>query len=495
MVRTPAVAVLASLFAWFVASPWLADGPAHSAPVSDPPSAATNVSGAVYDSIGRGPLAGATVQLVGVADTVTGRVHQARTDSAGRYAVAGVAPGTYAVGFGHPKLDSLGLELSARWVQIRGGAQRMDLATPSSATIAGAICPEGTYGDSVAVLIGRLLHTEDRTPFGGAEITAAWTETVIQRNLIRQRDPEVSAVADSAGWFGMCALPSEVPLMVRAGLGTDSTGYVVMELRPGEVRATSFVIGAATRIEIGAEGAPTVAADSAITSLWRGGARLTGTVRDDRGNPVAGAHVSIWSSGRNATTSDRGAFAIDSAPGGTHTLEIRALGFVPAQRTVHLSPMEDAAIHVALGERTTTLPTVAIRGRLLYSRHLTQFEARRRSSPFGQFFTSDKLENLPRMKLSSLMMQASGVTVTGGPKPQIVMRRGSGYCMPTFYVDGVRTFMNTDEMDAWFRSDDLAGVEVYPRTALVPVEYQGLLTGCGVIGLWTRPPGVKPKKD
>lgn len=490
MFRAPVVVALASP----LAASWLAIAASRPSVDRTPPPAITNVSGTVYDSLGRTPLAGAIVQLVGTADSAEGRVYRTQSDSNGRFAVSGVTPGWYVVGFGHPKLDSLGLELSPRTVQLRGAAQRLDLATPSSATVARQVCPAGTYGDSLGVMIGRLVSTTDRAPLPGAGIIATWTETVIQRNNIHQRDPEVAATADSAGWFGMCALPSAVPLMVRAGRGDDSTGYLVVELRPGEVRAAHLTIGSATRVDVGAEGAEAVAADSAVTSRWRGESRLAGTVRDDRGAPVAGARVSIWSSGRNATTSDRGTFVIDSAPGGTHTLEIRALGFVPMQRTVHLSPSEEAAIDVSLGERTTTLPTVAIRGQLLYARHLTQFEARRRSSPFGQFFTSDKLENLPPMKLSSLMMQASGVTVTGGPRPQIVMRRGGGYCMPTFYVDGVRTFMSTEEMDMWFRSDDLAGVEVYPRTALVPVEYQGLLTGCGAIGLWTRPPSAKPRK-
>lgn len=491
MRRTPLFAALLLL----VVAPW----PSAVVAGGSLPTAITNVSGSVYDSIGRAPLAGALVQLVGVMDSVAGRVYQTRSDSAGRYLLADVPPGAYSIGFAHVKLDSLGIELSTRAVEVRGGAQRIELATPSAATIARAVCPEGTYGDSVGVLLGRILSARDRLPLPGAAITATWTETVIERNNIRQRDPEVAAAADSAGWFGMCALPAEVPLMVRAGLGEDSTGYVVVEMRPGEVRAAVFTIGEAVRTALVAAdtGIGASPSDSAIIWQWRGAARLTGTVRDDREQPVAGARVGIWSSGRHAVTSDRGVFSIDSAPGGTHTLEVRALGYVPVQRAVHLSPDTEEAVTVALGEKTTALPTVTVRGRLVYSRNLTKFEERRRSSPFGQFFTPEKLENLGAMRLSSVMMQVSGVIVSSsapGRPPQILMKRGGGLCAPSFYVDGIRTFMNTEEIDLWFRSDDLAGIEVYPRTSLVPNEYAGLLTGCGVIAVWTRPPGVKLKK-
>ena len=51
------------------------------------------VTGVVYDSIGRRPIAGVTVQLASADAPGTGRPFVAVTDSSGRYSIAGVAPG------------------------------------------------------------------------------------------------------------------------------------------------------------------------------------------------------------------------------------------------------------------------------------------------------------------------------------------------------------------------------------------------------------------
>lgn len=67
------------------------------------------LSGVVYDSVGRRPLAGAMVQVTGAAGTVIGRTASAVTDTTGRYAVAVLAPGRYVAGFFHDALDTLGL--------------------------------------------------------------------------------------------------------------------------------------------------------------------------------------------------------------------------------------------------------------------------------------------------------------------------------------------------------------------------------------------------
>lgn len=98
------------------------------------------VQGTVYDSIQGRPLAGATVQLVNAADTAGGRTHAARTDSAGRFRIAALAPGTYLGGFFHPLLDSLGFEGEQRAVRVSAGGQRLDFGLPSPATIVEAIC-------------------------------------------------------------------------------------------------------------------------------------------------------------------------------------------------------------------------------------------------------------------------------------------------------------------------------------------------------------------
>ena len=176
---------------------------------------AGTVTGTVYDSVSKKPLAGATVQFAGAADSVVGRMYSALSDSAGRYTITNMAPGNYVAGFFHPWLDSLGIQVGTRSVTVNDGNVAVPLATPSSRTIAGTFCPEGTFGDSLGMLMGRVVATRTGTPLAGAEVRAEWTETVISPNRIYQRDPEIATVADSSGWFGICLLPGDVALVVR----------------------------------------------------------------------------------------------------------------------------------------------------------------------------------------------------------------------------------------------------------------------------------------
>src|SRR5829696_6873095 len=78
----------------------------------------TLISGVVYDSIARAPLAGASVQLV-AADRSRAAAFSAITDSAGRFTIPAVVVGDYMIGFFHPMLDSLGIDQIVHRVSAR----------------------------------------------------------------------------------------------------------------------------------------------------------------------------------------------------------------------------------------------------------------------------------------------------------------------------------------------------------------------------------------
>lgn len=492
---------------------------------SAPGSRAATVTGIVYDSVSRRPLAGATVQFAGAADSVMGRMYSARSDSAGRYAISNVAPGNYVAGFFHPILDSLGIEVGTRSVTVGEGNLAVPLATPSARTIAGAFCPDGTFGDSLGMLMGRVTATRTGEPLGGAEVRAEWTETVISPSRIYQRDPEIATLADSSGWFGMCLLPGDVALMVRAATPTDTSGFVELTIPPGELRHVTFHVGGARPVTIFAAdtGVGAMPTDSTLVWARRGEARLSGVVTDPRGAPVPNVRVLVWNAARHTTTNDRGVFALDSLPGGTNTVEVRAIGYTPVKQAVQLDPEQPAQATIALGERAVTMPSITIRGQLVYSRKLLAFEHRRRTSAVGHFITPEDLEGRPFNKLSDIVAAVPAVVVSSGGLQGIAMSTsriaprltgaeapvpmgtpppgnqspqygGRAYCQPIFFVDGQRSFMTSTEIDQHFKSDEIAAVEIYTRAAQVPVEFQTQLAQCGVIALWTRPPAARIKK-
>src|SRR5438552_2559346 len=69
----------------------------------------TTITGVVHDSIGRRPLADATVQLVG-ADRGRRFGRSTISDSLGRFQLDSVTAGRYSLGFFHPVLESLGID-------------------------------------------------------------------------------------------------------------------------------------------------------------------------------------------------------------------------------------------------------------------------------------------------------------------------------------------------------------------------------------------------
>src|SRR5207249_2205281 len=104
------------------------------------------VTGVVTDSVARRPLADALVQM---AIERGSHVLTTTTNSLGVFRIDSVVPGTYIIGFFHPALDSLGIDLSPkRFVVRQAGEQRVDLAIPSASTIFAQLCKSSTPHDS-----------------------------------------------------------------------------------------------------------------------------------------------------------------------------------------------------------------------------------------------------------------------------------------------------------------------------------------------------------
>jgi hypothetical protein len=469
--------------------------------------AAATVRGTVYDSIGGRPLGGATVQLTGRADSVAGRVFSTAADSAGRYSLDAVPPGDYFAGFFHPVLDSLGVELRPAEVSVRRAIHTLPLAIPSARTLARVLCPEGTFDDTLGAIIGHVRETATGRPLAGARVTVEWNEWLIGREGIRERGREVAATANEAGWYGMCALPTEVPLIVHAvipgpdsatspGAAIDSSGYVEVTLPQAGLRPVTFLVGDARSLDILARDTAIVATgfpDTTRVSVRRGDARLAGTVVGAQNQPVPESRVAVWGTGRTATTNARGAFSLDSLPGGTHTLEVRSIGYVPVRSIVHLGGPDPAIVRIDLGERTVALPTITVRGQLVYSRSLERFEERRRGA-IGYFIPPEEVERRPFIRPTDLLMQVPSVQVRDYPGiGRVVATRSArgGTCTPFFFVDGRRSFLSAAEIDQFYYPHEIAAVEVYARPAMVPAEFQVGVGTCGAVVIWTRPPAAR----
>lgn len=457
-----------------------------------------SLSGVVFDSVAGRPLAAATIQITGASGAVTGRRASAVTDTAGHYVVSGLPAGRYVAGFFHDALDTLGLVGEPRAVTITDTAAILDLATPSPRTIISTICGAKSVTDSLGLLIGHVNRTGTSRPVAGATVTVEWGETIIEKGSVRQRNMAVDATTQGPGWFAMCDVPGDVELTVSAWAGADSSGFVNFEVPRTGVRHVTFYVGGAHRVRSAA--VDTISpVDTTLRVLqpemvWRGAASLTGIVRDERGQGVDGARVLIRGTNIFATSSDRGYFALDSLPGGTQQLEIRALGYLPTTSIVHLAAEQPAQAEVFIGDKLVTLETVKVTATLVFSRNLAKFQTNRERNLGGVFVGPREIDRFRGMRFSNLVQAIPGVRLSYRDGFSILMDykgtddgQSMGLCVPQFYIDGQRSQYSASEIEGLYRAEEIAGLEVYVRENQRPIEFQDSNSRCGAIAIWTRP--------
>jgi hypothetical protein len=417
------------------------------------PAAATgrvSVTGVVFDSVANRPLVGATVQITGASGEIVGRTASATTDTAGRYVVRELPEGRYVAGFFHDALDTLGLDGEPTAVDVAGTEQVVDLGTPSPRTIIRTICGPNSVTDSLGLLIGHVYATGTATPLDGATVTVEWGETVIERGSVRSRNMAADATALGPGWFAMCDVPGDVELTVSASSGADSSGFVNLEVPRTGMRHITFHVGGARRVPSAAVDTITPV-DATIRVLapemvWRGGAKLTGIVRDERGNGVAGARVFVRGTNLSNNSSDRGYYSLEDLPGGTHTVEVRALGYLPVTQIVQLAENQPAQAEVFIGDRLVTLETVRVQATLVFSRNLAKFQTNRERNLGGLFVGPREIERFRGMRFSNLVQAIPGVRLNYRDGFSILVDytgtddgQSRGLCVPTYYIDGQRS--------------------------------------------------------
>jgi carboxypeptidase family protein len=462
-----------------------------------------SVSGVVYDSIAGRPLVGATVQVTGAAGAVVGRTASAVTDTAGRYSIRELAPGRYVGGFFHDALDTLGLVGEPRAVNVNELPATLDLATPSPRTIIATICGANSVTDSLGLLIGHIHQSGTSSPISDATVTVEWGETIVAKGSVTSRNMAADATTQGPGWFAMCDVPGEIELTLSASSGADSSGFVNVEVPRTGIRHVTFWIGGARRVPSAA--VDTISAVDTTTKVlapemvWRGSARLAGIVRDERGLGVNGARVLVRGTNLATTSSDRGYFGLDSLPGGTHTLEVRAVGYLPATSTVNLAAEQPAQVEVFIGDRLVTLEAVKVTATLVFSRNLARFQTNRERNPGGMFVGPREIERFRGMRFSNLVQAVPGVRLSYNQGFTILMDytgtddgQSRGLCVPQFYIDGQRSQYTASEIEGLYRADELAGVEVYVRENQRPIEFQDSNSRCGAIAIWTRPQLRRP---
>ncbi|HEX4932427.1 MAG TPA: carboxypeptidase regulatory-like domain-containing protein [Gemmatimonadaceae bacterium] len=460
------------------------------------------VLGTAFDSIAMRPLGGARIRVVNAADPV--RVRQAIADSAGLFRVDSLEGGRWFATMMSPTLDSLDVEATIARIDVQeAGVLAITLTTPSARTLIVNRC--GTIADDLGLFYGTVRSATDESPLAQARLVAEWPEWVIPRKgrgLVAERK-RVEARADSAGRFAMCGVPAGTMVRLSVSHGADSSGVLAVELPPSGFARRDVTLGRVAWVtEVRVDSSAGRSVDT--VRVRRGGASARGRVADVNGRAVAGAMVRVLGSGREGRVDSEGTYTVRDAAAGTQTIEARAIGFQPVRQLVELRDGVTTPVSFTLAPQLVNLDTVRVVAGRSVDPAVGDFERRwRRGGVGGTFMDGETLRRRSVVFVTDALRAINGVRVipVGGYGQRIVMRGMAGReCVPIMYIDGIPMHtlgggMAEMFIDDFVSSSDIAAMEVYPRSALVPAQFADM-NGCGTVAIWThgRFGGVEPRE-
>ncbi|HEX2717163.1 MAG TPA: carboxypeptidase regulatory-like domain-containing protein [Gemmatimonadaceae bacterium] len=454
------------------------------ASAQDPAAAAPpgTLRGWLFDSTAMRPLVEATVQIVERANVASGKSWAAVSDSSGTFRVTGMPPGEYLVSFYHPRLDELGLSASTAAVAVASGKQvEMDMGIPGARRVIEMYCGRRPRGDSSGVLIGEVRDANATRPVAGAMVTGRWFElTIGARGMVRAM-PNVRAETSPEGRFIICGLPYDGSVDVYATRGKAATGVVPVIVPAFGVTTQDLAIDLADTL-------------ARTDTAPRGTARVAGIVRGPSGSPLGGARVALAGSPLVVTTDADGRYSLGGLPGGTQTLEARAIGYIPIARSVNLQPNRTVNRDIRFDSAARILEAVEVRADVVFSRAENEFNQARKGP--GYFIDREAIDRRNPFRTSDLLRSAPGVQLFQGGQPgqqSVITMRGAGLnpCPPAVFVDGMKFEGDMADIDVLLSNpDDLVGLAIYRGPAETPVQYQSI-TSCGAIVAWTRR-GARP---
>jgi hypothetical protein len=454
------VAVAASLLA-----------PAASA--QKPTSPYASVRGYVFDSLlTNTTLPGAEIMLSGPANRT------AVSDNRGRFDVDSLPPGKYVVTFTHPSLNMLGYVPPDRTLELPAGVvTRIFLTTTAGRDIYTRMCPS-VREDQTGAVVGVLTNVATQRPIGNGEVRVEWNESTISKELgLNRRSKAVRSTTDSLGRYKICGVPNDVGVLLRSRAnGIDGPPLeLMMADRSLAVRMLTMDVGDSTR-------------RTTTNTVEKGTAVLRGTVKEEGGKPIHEAQVLVLGLPDGTQTSASGTFELANLPGGTHTVEIRAIGFDRRRQSVDFNPEKPAEINVSLRRMAVVLPEVAVNAKK--TADIEEFDKRRQGGA-GHFITEQDIERRNPLRTEDLFRTVPGFNVvpSGGFDYTVVSTRGAdfnGQCSPDFYLDGAKIIVDPQIGGGIpVNPGEIYGIEVYSGAAETPAQYM-TQNGCGAIVIWTK---------
>jgi hypothetical protein len=417
-----------------------ADQPANSTPGK------SKIMGVVLDSLNGGYLSGADVVAEGAKATV-------QTDSLGKFSIDSLPPGTYQIGVYHPRLDTLGIAIATHPFHIGSDESRfVVLAVPPAAAIIRATCPDpGANGRSA--LIGHVIDPETLQPVAQAEVSVAWDEIAVSKELgIRRTSRLVRDTTNKSGVFKLCGLPSSLRATLQARRGRAVTAEIPVALgnRPSELLARTLLLPPA---------------DSGGNI---GNATVSGVVMLEGTATNAGSRVELVGTDIAVRTNEKGEFTMRNLPSGSHALLARHIGFGAEIVPVDLSSRQEKRVTIKLPKFVAVMDPVLVTARRMSALEKVGF-TRRQKSGFGYYIGPEQLQNMHVNKLTDLISHVP-----------VVFDK----CVQYWVDDMIYQELEPGDINFYLAPVEVVAAEVYPNLN-TPARYMRF-GGCTIVVLWTR---------
>ncbi|MEO5869568.1 MAG: carboxypeptidase regulatory-like domain-containing protein [Gemmatimonadaceae bacterium] len=433
-----------------------------------------SVSGTIYDSVARAPLAGAIVQaaLIDPSRSSTRgdsglRVFTAVADAEGKYRVGGLPAGRYGIGFQHSSLSAVGLEPPLRAFELSADASIViDLAIPPGPQVRALKC-SGTSGDEHdGMLAGFVRDAAQGNTLAGATVAVSWVEIAVVDGKLRTVPRRTVATAGDEGTFLACGLASETALAIEI----TNPGYRAIS---GEITVPD---GGAMRHDFRL-------ADSAAV---RGSSTVSGRVVHADGSPAASGRASIGALGLDVPM-ENGVFSISAVPAGTWLVEARVIGYEPESGFADVAEGAPANVWISLKQKVQILDAITVVGKLSGDlKALSDISERRRTS-FGSYFLPGNSWLTSATYPTDVVRAARGFTYLSIDNVRARGCTGLGAKGKSLavYIDGTRFPAGLEDLNTAVTMKDILAIETYPDIVSAPMLWR-TNDACAVIAVWTR---------
>ncbi len=453
--------------------------------------ATLTVAGVVLDSLSGRAIPDASIAVMGTTAAT-------RAGADGRFVLANVLPGEYALSVRTPSLDSIRAS-SVSTAVFAAGMGPLQLKVPTAVQLAASLCGNalsGAAGRGKGGVIGTVVDAHDTSSLAAMRVVADWTENIVRGSGVDRQAKRLETKTDATGAFRLCGVPTEATLTVRALPARGRSEIALVRLTPDAVFASATL---------------------ALDRLRDAVASFTGVVvADSSKRPLADVEVAIPSLTLSARSNSRGEFRLTDIPAGTHEIVARRVGYSVMTAPVTFAANEEEERRLVL-RPLTVLDSVEVTATRIDPRML-DFEDNRRLG-LGHFLTRDDLDKNIGRKMGDVLSMTPGLgvvrggarayvlskryiiplraigkpggasTVLWGPNPIEKQQGMVAGCYAQVWIDGqlMNPGLPTEPYDVnSIAPDQIEAVEYYAGPSQTPSRYAKLNSACGVLVIHLR---------